>query len=263
MVLTGEVERPVVISFTPKQLEPVRLHIFISTIRKIFSIYEVLVALIEQIPGMMRGAKFTYLADSQAGHFDFMSMKGADALMPSDIRKTWMLVAAWRIEFRVVRSPRNPKPPVFADKMSKVKDPSQWEICEWSFTDLPLALRIPRADIMPDPFADEHNHKAAALFSLELCRHGRSGWRPAGMAQARAERQVRLRQWPLQDHGQGTCRGQGRARSLHPFRPGLTKLGVAADRASHKKGYNLPQRKDAQGDRTPLFQPRQPRPRRA
>eukprot|EP00873_Tetraselmis_striata_P002054 jgi/Tetstr1/422318/TSEL_013161.t1 len=127
MVLTGEVERPVVISFTPKQLEPVRLHIFISTIRKIFSIYEVLVALIEQIPGMMR------------------------------------------------------------DKMSKVKDPSQWVICEWSFTDLPLALRIPRADIMPDPFADEHNHKAAALFSLELCRHGRSGWRPAGMAQARAE----------------------------------------------------------------------------
>eukprot|EP00873_Tetraselmis_striata_P002053 jgi/Tetstr1/422317/TSEL_013161.t2 len=121
MVLTGEVERPVVISFTPKQLEPVRLHIFISTIRKIFSIYEVLVALIEQIPGMMR------------------------------------------------------------DKMSKVKDPSQWVICTAGVD---------------------------------------------GVLQA----------W---------------------------RKHVPRDRASHKKGYNLPQRKDAQGDRTPLFQPRQPRPRRA
>eukprot|EP00873_Tetraselmis_striata_P021799 jgi/Tetstr1/442063/TSEL_030242.t1 len=170
-MLTGELEAPVRISYSPEQLAAVAVHAFHSTAREIYMIMASVGVILHRLTAaqVVAAGKLTYLTDSQAAYYGVMSMRAKTAEQMQWTRQIWYLCAEHDLDFRVVWAPRYTNPLVYADYMSKVHDNSQWAITDASYTEALHRLGVSAAHVVLDPFADETNARAALFYSLVLC----------------------------------------------------------------------------------------------
>lgn len=188
-MLTGEITGPVLISYTPEQLEAVRTHHFHSTAREIFMVWVAVQVIMPLVGNRLRRRKLTYLTDSQAAYYCIMAMRATSSAEMQWIRDIWTWCADRDIDFKMAWAPRYTNELVYSDYLSKVFDNSAWAIRNASYLELLLQLGLAAEDIVLDPFADDLSTRARIFFSLGWC-PGSSGidgfiqswrrWVPAG-----------------------------------------------------------------------------------
>lgn len=188
-MLTGEIDGPILISYTPEQLEAVRNHSFHSTAREIFMVWVAVRIILDKVGRLLSRRKLTYLTDSQAAYYCIMVMRAGSSEEMQWIRDIWIWCSDMDIDFKMAWAPRSVNELVYADYLSKIFDNSAWSIRTTSFRELLEQLGIRTVDIVLDPFADNLSARARVFFSLGWC-PGSSGvdgfiqswrrWVPAG-----------------------------------------------------------------------------------
>ena len=164
--LTGDLEKPIQVSYTADQLRRLATHEFHSTIREVLNVLSTIQCLVQQITQTVSGRRLMYLTDSQAAFYAIMAMKSAQRETISLVYEIWLLCRQHDIDFTVRWNSRWEPHMQRADAQTRMIDNTAWGLKQQAFEFVLEGLGLQPADIQLDVFSQDDMKKAPRWYSL-------------------------------------------------------------------------------------------------
>ena len=164
--LTGDLDRPIQVSYTEAQLARIRSHELHSTIREVLNVLMTLQCLVEQIPALISGKRLMYLTDSQAAFYAVMSLRAKQKETINLVYEIWSLCRRHDIDLTVRWCSRWEPHMLQADTHTRMVDNTAWGLKPKAFSQVLADLGLQASDIQLDVFSQADMRKAERWYSL-------------------------------------------------------------------------------------------------